>query len=110
MFRWTDNKIPYHSLTCVIVFACIRLLELKVGGDHSAKTIAEEMHNLFFLLSWHNGATKLEVQLEGSNKLQLRSLLPWDTKYRFDFKGSSLITQQVKSVGYCLLQCLRKSR
>jgi hypothetical protein len=51
MFHWTDGKIRCHLLTCVSALACLRLLELKVGGGHSAKTIMEEMHDLSRVLS-----------------------------------------------------------
>ena len=43
MFHWTDDKIKCHLLTCVIALACLRLLEIKVGDKHTAKTIMEQM-------------------------------------------------------------------
>lgn len=74
MYHWTDSKIRCHLLTCVIALASIRLLELKVGGGHSAKTIMEEMHNLDCVLSWRNGAKKPEMNIEEPNEIQAQVL------------------------------------
>jgi transposase len=46
MFHWTDDKIRCHLLTCVIALACLRLIEIKVGDKHTAKSIMEQMHEL----------------------------------------------------------------
>jgi transposase len=70
MFHWTDGKIRCHLLTCVIALACLRLLELKVGGGHSAKTIMEEMHNLNRVLSWRRRARLAQEQIEEPTDLQ----------------------------------------
>jgi transposase len=74
MFHWTDSKIRCHLLTCVIALACLRLLELIVGGRHSAKTIMEEMHNLDCVLSWRKGAKLPQVQIEQPNEIQAQVL------------------------------------
>jgi len=74
MFHWTDSKIRCHLLTCFIALACLRLLELKVGGAHSARTIMEEMHNLDCVLSWRNGAREPQLQIEEPNELQAQVL------------------------------------
>jgi transposase len=70
MFHWTDGKIRCHLLTCVIALACLRLLELKVAGGHSAKTIMEEMHTLNRVLSWRRGARTAQEQIEEPTELQ----------------------------------------
>jgi hypothetical protein len=74
MFHWTDSKIRCHLLSCVIALACLRLLELKVGGEHSAKTIMEEMHHLNCVLSWRTGARMPEMQTEEPNEMQSQVL------------------------------------
>ena len=74
MFHWTDSKIRCHLLTWVIALSCLRLLELKVGGDLSARTIMEEMHNLDCVLSWRNGAKLPKVQIEEPNEVQSQIL------------------------------------
>jgi transposase len=74
MFHWTDSKIRCHLLTCVIALACLRLLELKVGGGHSAKTIMEEMHKLNCVLSWRRGARMPEEHIEEPTELQAHIL------------------------------------
>ncbi|MFP3869351.1 MAG: IS1634 family transposase [Syntrophobacteria bacterium] len=74
MFHWTDSKIRCHLLSCVIALSCLRLLELKVGGGHNAKTIMEEMQHLDCVLSWRNGARKPEMQIEDPTELQAHVL------------------------------------
>lgn len=74
MFHWTDSKIRCHLLTCVIALSCLRLLELKVGGAHSAQTIMEEMHSLDCVLSWRKEAKMPQVQIEEPNELQAHIL------------------------------------
>jgi transposase len=74
MFHWTDSKIRCHLLSCVIALSCLRLLELKVGGGHSAKTIMEEMQHLNCVLSWRNSARKPEIQIEDPSELQAHVL------------------------------------
>ncbi len=64
MFHWTDSKIRCHLLTCIIALSCLRLLELKVGGVHSAQTIMEEMHSLDCVLSWRKEGKMPQVQIE----------------------------------------------
>lgn len=68
------SKIRCHLLTCVIALACLGQLELKVGDDHCAKTIMEEMHHLNCVLSWRTGARMPEVQIEEPNELQSQVL------------------------------------
>jgi transposase len=74
MFHWTDSKIRCHLLTCVIALSCLRLLELKVGGNYSAKTLMEEMQHLNCVLSWRKGAKMPEVYIEQPNDLQTQVL------------------------------------
>jgi transposase len=74
MFHWTDSKIRCHLLSCVIALSCLRLLELKVGGGHSAKTIMEKMQHLNCVLSWRNSARKPEIQIEDPSELQAHVL------------------------------------
>lgn len=74
MFHWTDSKIRCHLLTCVIALTCLRLLELKLDGQHSAKTIMEEMSHLNSVLSWRKGAPTPEFQIEDPNDLQSQIL------------------------------------
>jgi transposase len=74
MFHWTDGKIRCHLLTCVIALTCLRLLELKVGGNRSAKTIMEEMHNLNRVLSWRGGTRRAQEQIEEPTELQAHIL------------------------------------
>ena len=82
MYHWTDSKIRCHLLTCVIALASMRVLELKVGGVHSGKTIVEEMANLDCVLSWRNGATSPEVHIEEPNELQAQVLAALGYKVR----------------------------
>jgi transposase len=74
MFHWTDSKIRCHLLSCVIALSCLRLLELKVGGNYSAKTLMEEMQHLNCVLSWRKGAKMPEVYIEQPNDLQTQVL------------------------------------
>jgi transposase len=87
MFHWTDSKIRCHLLTCVIALSCLRLLELKVGGGLSARTIMEEMHNLDCVLSWRNEAKLPEVQIEEPNELQAHIL----AAFRYRIQGGSVL-------------------
>ena len=70
MFHWTDSKIRCHLLTCVIALSCLKLLELKVGENHSAKTLMEEMQHLNCVLSWPRDARKPQLYIEQPNELQ----------------------------------------
>ena len=74
MFHWTDSKIRCHLLTCVIALSCLRLLELKVGGGHSARTIIEEMHSLDCVLSWRKEAKIPQMQIEEPDEVQAHIL------------------------------------
>ncbi len=74
MFHWTDSKIRCHLLTCIIALSCLRLLELKVGGSETAKTLIEEMASLNSILSWQKGATQPSVQIEEPNDIQTKVL------------------------------------
>lgn len=87
MYHWTDSKIRCHLLTCVIALAAIRVLELKVGGSHSAKTIMEEMHNLDCVLSWRNGAKKPETHIEEPSEVQAQVL----ATLGYQVKGGSVL-------------------
>jgi transposase len=74
MFHWTDGKIRCYLLTCVIALACLRLLELKVGGNRSAKTIMEQMHDLNRVLSWRRGTKMAQERIEEPTELQAHIL------------------------------------
>ena len=74
MYHWTDSKIRCHILTCVIALSCLRLLELKLGGDFSSRTIIEEMQNLDSVLIWHKGSKKPRVQIEEPDEIQAKIL------------------------------------
>ena len=74
MYHWTDSKIRCHILTCVIALSCLRLLELKLGGDFSSRTIIEEMQNLDSVLIWHKGSKKPRVQIEEPDENQAKIL------------------------------------
>jgi transposase len=74
MFHWTDDKIRCHLLTCVIALACLRLLEIKTGDKHTAKTVMEHMENLDCVLSWQRGAKKPQTYLEDPSELQSQVL------------------------------------
>jgi transposase len=74
MFHWTDDKIRCHLLTCVIALACLRLLEIKTGDKHTAKTVMEHMENLDCVLSWRRGAKKPQTYLEDPSELQSQVL------------------------------------
>jgi hypothetical protein len=69
MYHWTDSKIRCHLLSCIIALACLRLLELKIGYGHSAKTIMEEMQDLNCVVSWRSGKKAPESQIEEPNEL-----------------------------------------
>ena len=87
MYHWTDSKIRCHLLTCVIALAALRVLELKVGGGHSAKTIMQEMHHLDCVLSWHNGAKKPQTHIEEPNEVQAQVL----AALGYQVKGGSVL-------------------
>ena len=74
MFHWTDGKIRCHLLTCVIALAGLRLLEIKTGEKHTAKTIMESMANLNCVLSWQRGAKKPQTCIEDPTELQAHVL------------------------------------
>ena len=74
MFHWTDDKIKCHLLTCVIALACLRLLEIKVGDKHTAKTIMEQMKELDCVLSWQRKAKKPVVYIEEPTEPQAQVL------------------------------------
>jgi len=70
MFHWTDSKIRCHLLTCVIALACLRLLEIKAGDKHTAKSMLEEMEQLDCLLSWQHKETTPQVHIEDPTEFQ----------------------------------------
>jgi len=74
MFHWTDDKIRCHLLTCVIALACLRLLEIKTGDKHTAKTVMEHMENLNCVLCWQHGAKKPRTYIEDPTELQAQVL------------------------------------
>jgi len=74
MFHWTDSKIRCHLLSCVMALGCVRLLELKVGGGLSARTILEEMHSLNCVLSWYPGSRTAEQRIDDPSPLQAQIL------------------------------------
>src|SRR5208282_5630896 len=74
MFHWTDDKIRCHLLTCIITLACLRLLEIKTGDKHTAKSIMEQMQELDCVLSWQRNATKPLVNIEDPTDLQAQVL------------------------------------
>ena len=74
MFHWTDSKIRCHLLTCVIALACLRLLEIKTGGKHTAKCIMEQMEQLDCVLSWQRKKTTPQVHIEDPTEFQAQVL------------------------------------
>jgi transposase len=74
IFHWTDSKIRCHLLCCLMALGCLRLLELKVGGGLSAKTILEEMHSLNCVLAWYPGDRKPDLRIDDPNPLQAQIL------------------------------------
>ena len=90
MFHWTDSKIRCHLLTCVIALSCLRLLELKVGGTETAKTLMEEMASLNSILSWQKGATLPSVQIEEPNDIQTKVM----TALGYTIKDGSVLRFQ----------------
>jgi transposase len=74
MFHWTDDKIKCHLLTCVIALACLRLLEIKTGDKHTAKSIMEQMQELNCVLSWQRKAKKPSLYIEDPTDLQTQVL------------------------------------
>ncbi len=74
MFHWTDDKIRCHLLTCVIALACLRLLEIKTGDKHTAKSIMEQMQELDCVLSWQRKSKKPVVYIEDPTELQSQVL------------------------------------
>jgi len=94
MFHWTDSKIRCHLLTCVIALCGLRLLELKVAGGHSAKTMMEEMHTLNCVLSWENGAKLPQVQIEEPNELQAQIL----TSLGYQIKNGSVLQEDFQNL------------
>jgi transposase len=74
MFHWTDDKIKCHLLTCVIALACLRLLEIKAGDKHTAKSIMEQMQELDCVLSWQGKETTPQVFIEDPTEFQSQVL------------------------------------
>ncbi len=74
MFHWTDSKIRCHLLTCVIALACLRLLEIKAGDKHTAKSMLEEMEQLDCVLSWQRKETTPQVHIEDPTEFQAEVL------------------------------------
>jgi transposase len=74
IFHWTDSKIRCHLLTCVMALGCVRLLELKVGGGLSARTILEEMHSLNCVLTWYPVARSAQQRIDDPSPLQAQIL------------------------------------
>jgi transposase len=70
MFHWTDSKIRCHLLSCVIAMAALRLLELKVGGGLSGRTIMEEMHSLHRVITLYPRARAPRLRLDDPSPLQ----------------------------------------
>ena len=85
MFHWTDDKIRCHLLTCVIALACLRLLEIKTGDKHTAKSIMEQMQEIDCVLSWQRKAKKPVVYIEDPTELRAQGLdaLGHQVKERF---------------------------
>ncbi len=74
MFHWTDYEIRCHLLTCVIALVCLRLLEIKIGDRHTAKSIMEQMQELDCVLSWQRKAKKAVVYIEDPTDVQTQVL------------------------------------
>ena len=74
MFHWTDSKIRCHLLSCVIALACLRLLEIKAGDKHTAKSMLEEMEQLDCVLSWQRKETTPPVHIEDPTEFQAKVL------------------------------------
>lgn len=74
MFHWTDSKIRCHLLSCLIALSALRLVEIMVGDQLSAKTIMEEMASLNLVLTWHKGQKKPQTHIEDPNPLQAQIL------------------------------------
>jgi transposase len=70
MFHWTDSKIRCHLLSCVMAIAALRLLELKVGGGLSGRTILEEMHSLNRVISLYPRTRSPRVRVDDPSPLQ----------------------------------------
>jgi transposase len=74
MFHWTDSKIRCHLLSCVMAMAALRLIELKVGGGLSGRTIMEEMHSLHSTVSWYPHSRTPQVRVDDPDPLQQQIL------------------------------------
>ena len=74
IFHWTDDKIRCHLLTCVIALACLRLLEIKTGDKHTAKSIMEQMEKLNCVLCWQPNTKVPQVYIEDPTDLQTQVL------------------------------------
>jgi transposase len=74
IFHWTDDKIRCHLLTCVIALACLRLLEIKTGDKHTAKSIMEQMEKLNCVLCWQPNTKMPQVYIEDPTDLQTQVL------------------------------------
>ena len=74
MFHWTDDKIRCHLLTCIIALACLRLLEIKTGDKHTAKSIMEQMQELDCVLSWQRKAKNPMISIEEPTEFQAQVL------------------------------------
>jgi transposase len=70
MFHWTDSKIRCHLLSCVMAMAALRLLEIKVRGGLSGRTILEEMHSLHRVISLYPRARAPQVRVDDPSSLQ----------------------------------------
>jgi len=70
--------------------SCLRLLELKVGGPETAKTLMEEMTGLNSVLSRYKGAALPIVQIEEPNEIQIKVL----TALGYTIKDGSVLQLQ----------------
>ena len=82
-YHWTDSKIRCQILTCVIALTVLRLFEIELEraqvqtrlGDHSGRTIMEEMAALHSVIIWTKGSPNPTVRLEDPTDLQRQALL-----------------------------------
>jgi len=85
LYHWTDSKIRWHILCCVVALAYLRLIERKLsnsGVEISAKTAMETMHTLHSCLVYHPRKRNPQRLIEDPTKSQVQILKAFGLKIR----------------------------
>lgn len=75
--HWTDRKIRFHILTCIVALAYLRVIEIRLkraGLRMTAKTAMDRMHRLHSCLVWQSRQKKPGRIIEDPDSLQAQIL------------------------------------